>query len=227
MVSDEVVINDEDLLAPPKLEQRIEFRQQLAGRLGPRLPSVDGDDVAEFALEGTAPRELHRHGSIFSEVKQVKAWKGSLADIRLVLDDVQPFGSSALKIRRNLWKSLIGLAHHDVVCNTKKGLGFTAREGTTNYGPPVQGPSPLEGFANVVFLDAHSADHHEIGPKDVGVQQVLEASVDQTERPGFWTQRRYCQQARGRLVGFDGNEVEYAVHTPEGRGESRPHQENF
>ena len=46
----------------------------------------------------------------------------------------------------------------------------------------------------------------------------LEASVDQAERPGFWTQRRDCQQAQGRLVGFDGNEVEHAVHTPEEEG---------
>src|SRR5206468_1459023 len=39
---------------------------------------------------------------------------------------------------------------------------------------------PWEGsLANIILLDAHPADHDEVGPKDVCVEQVLKASVDQ------------------------------------------------
>ena len=84
VVADKVVVDDKDLVAPAEFKQPIELRQQLAGALGSGLPSVDGDDVAEFALERTSAGKLHRHGGILPELEQIKPWQGSLADIGLV-----------------------------------------------------------------------------------------------------------------------------------------------
>src|SRR3984885_16176017 len=73
MVADEIVIDDEDLVAPSQFAQGVELRDELRVRLGAGLAAVDGDDVAELALEGAATRKLHRHGGVFVEAQQIEA----------------------------------------------------------------------------------------------------------------------------------------------------------
>ena len=180
VVADKVVVDDKDLVAPAEFKQQIELRQQLAGAFGSGLPSVDGDDVAEFALERTSARELHRHRGILPELEQIEPWERRLADIGLVLDNVEPFGGAALNIGGNLRENLVGLADHDVVRQSKQEFRFTAREGTADHRSLAKSPGSEKGFANVIFLDAHSADHYEVGPKNVCIEQVLKASVDQS-----------------------------------------------
>src|SRR5713226_7595183 len=98
VVPDKIVVDDKDLVAPAEFKQRIELRQQLAGALGAGLPTVNGDDVAEFALERTAAGELHRHGGVLPDFEQIKSWERRLADVGLVLNNVEPFGGALLKI---------------------------------------------------------------------------------------------------------------------------------
>ena len=179
VVADKIVVDDEDLVAPAEFKQPIELRQQLAGALGSWLPSVDGDDVAEFALERTPAGELHRHRRILPELEQIKPWEGSLADVGLVGDNVEPLGGAALDIGGNLRENLVGLADHHVVRQSKQEFRFAAGEGPADHRALAKSPRPEEGFANIIFLDAHSADHDEVGPKDVCIEQVLKASVDQ------------------------------------------------
>ena len=50
-VPNEVVIDDEHLVTPAEFAERIQFRDHLLGRFRPGASSVDGDDVAEFALK--------------------------------------------------------------------------------------------------------------------------------------------------------------------------------
>ena len=54
LVSDEVVVDEEDLPAMPQLAQRLELGEDLRGLLHPWHPSEDLDDVAELAGERTA-----------------------------------------------------------------------------------------------------------------------------------------------------------------------------
>src|SRR5438094_6357186 len=179
VVADEIVVDDKNLVAPAKFKQPIQLRQQLAGALGSGLPSVDGDDVAEFALERTSAGELHRHGGILPELEQIEPWEGSLADIGLVADNVEPFGGAALDVGGDLRENLVGLADHDVVRQSKQEFRFAAGERPADHRPLAKSPRPEEGLANIILLDAHPADHDEVGPKDVCVEQVLKASVDQ------------------------------------------------
>src|SRR3974377_1446543 len=110
VVADKIVAADKHLVAPAEFKQRIELCQQLARALRSRLPTVNGDDVAEFALERTAPGELHRHGGILLDFEQVKPWERRLAHIGLVLDNVEPLGGAALKIGGNLQENPCGPA---------------------------------------------------------------------------------------------------------------------
>src|SRR5438552_13694988 len=164
VVADEIVVGDRNLVAPAKFKQPIQLRQQLAGALGSGLPSVDGDDVAEFALERTSAGELHRHGGILPELEQIEPWEGSLADVGLVIYNVEPFGGAALKVGGNLRENLVGLADHDVVRQPTQEFRFAAGEGTANHRSLAKRPRPEKGLANIIFLHAHSADHDKVGP---------------------------------------------------------------
>jgi len=72
LVADEVVVDDEDLLGAEPVAL-LDLGHHLVHLLGARAPAVDDDDVAELALEGTAARELDRHGVIAIDVQQVEA----------------------------------------------------------------------------------------------------------------------------------------------------------
>ena len=53
-VADEIVIDDKDRAAPAQTPKRIKFGEYLLIALGSGDATVDFDDVAEFAVEGTA-----------------------------------------------------------------------------------------------------------------------------------------------------------------------------
>ena len=180
VVADKIVVDDKDLFAPAEFIQCLKLRQQLAGTLCSGLSSVNGDDVAEFALERTTARELHRHGGILVDFEQIKPWERRLADIGLVGDYVEALCGPTLQVGRNVVENLIGLADHDMIRQSKQEFRFAAGEGTADYRSLAQSPGPEKDFANVIFLDAHSADHDEVSPKNVLIQQVLEAAVDQS-----------------------------------------------
>jgi len=55
---------------------------------------------------------------------------------------------------------------------------LAAGEGAADDRPPAKRPGPQQGFANVVFLDTHSAHHDEVGPEYVRIEQSVKASVD-------------------------------------------------
>ncbi len=48
----------------PRTPQRLEFGDELGGGFGARHAAVHDDDVAEFAVEWAAARELHGHGDV-------------------------------------------------------------------------------------------------------------------------------------------------------------------
>src|SRR5207244_13023523 len=56
LVSDKIVINDEDLATPADPQQLVQLADDLLIALRPRYPAVNLYDVAEFTIEWTAPR---------------------------------------------------------------------------------------------------------------------------------------------------------------------------
>src|ERR1019366_2353469 len=59
VIADEVVVDNEYLVAPAEPAQRVEFLDHLGRRLCSRPPSADRDNVAEFALKRAPARELY------------------------------------------------------------------------------------------------------------------------------------------------------------------------
>ena len=134
MVADEIVIDDEDLVAPSQLAEVVELRDELRIRLGARFAAVDGDDVAELALKGAAARKLHRHGGVFVEPQQVEARHGAGGHVRLVDDVVEGLRGSLFEGFGDSGEGFFGLTHHDMVGKLEDNFRPGAGPGATDEG---------------------------------------------------------------------------------------------
>src|ERR1035437_1203531 len=114
-----------------------------------------------------------------------------------------------------------------MVCPWKQGVRSTARVRTTDHRPLAKRPRPEQSLVNVLSLDVHSADHDEVSPKDVTVQQRFKTSIDQPQLPILRTERGRGQQTQGGMDGFFGNEIHHSRKAPERGGETRPNHKNL
>src|SRR6266404_8840059 len=64
LVTDKVIINDEDYPVPTGSEECVQLSDHLLVTLGARNATVNLNDVAELAVEGAAARILQRHKAI-------------------------------------------------------------------------------------------------------------------------------------------------------------------
>src|SRR5262245_33162424 len=83
LVPNEIVIDELDQPAPAKSIERVDLGKHLLLGLCPWHTTVKLYDVAEFANEGTASRELHADLKIIAEVQKLKAGNGALGEIDL------------------------------------------------------------------------------------------------------------------------------------------------
>ena len=77
-------------------------------------------------------------------------------------------------------------------------------------GPPTttglpRGATDVDDLECVVLLRQHASGHHQIGPGEIVVGQLLGVSVDQADGPGGRQQRRHRDQAKrcGRISGAE------------------------
>jgi hypothetical protein len=126
-------------------------------------------------------RELHRHGDILFDFEQIKPGNVRPADIGLVISHIEPFGGVSLKMNGKPAAKSHRVAQDNTVRQRKQIFWFTTGIRTANHGSPAQGSGSEENVANIIFLDAHFVDHDEVGPKDVTVQQIGKAAIDQSQ----------------------------------------------
>ena len=89
-----------------------------------------------------------------------------------------PLSQAAIKC----WMICCGLADHLEVCvRVKMRTGGHVRP-TNAYWLAVQ-VGEIDQVDEIRLLVEHAADHHEIGPVEVGVRQRLGVTVDETDVP--------------------------------------------
>ena len=70
LVSDEIVVHEEDVAAPAAGVQAVELGDDLLRGLDAHTVAEQGGDVAEIAVERAAARELDAHAGVSLEVQQ-------------------------------------------------------------------------------------------------------------------------------------------------------------
>src|SRR3990172_8920125 len=68
LVPDEIVINQENVTLEAQVFEGIELGKNLGWRLGAGHATVDFNNVAKLALEGTPARKLNGHDGVVAEV---------------------------------------------------------------------------------------------------------------------------------------------------------------
>ena len=226
LVADEVVVDEIHMAAMPEPVERVELGEHLLVGLGARHPAVQLDDVAEFAVERTAPGKLHADIQVVLEIEQVEPRRRALGDVGL---ELHAFEHAALGAGRpridELIDEALGLAQHEKVRVTvdvraRHGVGAADRH---RLAAPA---THLDDLERIVFLRQHPAGHDEIGPGEVGVGQLFRVAVDEAQIPRRRQQRGERDQAERRRRAARPPNIADRLQVPERiRIELRKHQE--
>src|SRR6202030_2555010 len=198
LVPDQVVVDEVDMAAVTHPVQRVEFGEHLLVGLCPRDPPIKLDNVAEFAVERTAARELNADINVMLALEQVETRDRALADIDLELFPLEHafFGTGGPR-RDELIDDSFSLAE-----DKKIRLTIDLRAGcggrTADDHRLAAGMAKLDHHKRVRLLREHDAGHHHVGPVDIGLAQLLGVAIDQPNIPSRWQQCRHGNQAERR-----------------------------
>ncbi len=202
LVADQVVINKIHMPSIPQRVQGIEFGHDLCIGLGARHPAIQFDNVTEFTTERTPARKLDADMQVLVQLQQVKAGQRAFRDIRLahrrfehalpvtlapgcdeIDHDFLGFAQD-LKIR--------GIVQRRAGCDI----------GAANHHRLVMGMAHFDNVQGIVTLRQHAAGHHDVGPCEIRLIQMLGIAVDQPDFPVFGQQGRNGNQAErcGRIA---------------------------
>ena len=220
LVADEVVVDDEDGVAPAGVAELVEFGEHLGDGLGAGLAAVDLDDVAEFAVERAAARVLHGHGAVATHLDQAEV--GQRADVH-----GGALGGLVDRHGRSRWlRSLASVAMRasaspmTMWSALSVGCGHAAGDGSADNGAQPARAAAFDDGDEMLVLRMHAADQGDVGPGEVGVGQAFDVGVDEALGPACGQQRGNGHQAERRLGGALALERECVLEAPVGVGKS-------
>ena len=176
LVPDEVVVNQEHLLGaqPTALADLL---HHLLDPLHARPTPIDDDDVAELAVEGTAPRELDGKRVVGVHVEQVKARHGRQAHVGFLFCRVLGLPGPRLEVVHELRPGLLGLAVEQNVAvltelvGTQRGVGSADGDEAPPL-PELAGDLPHAALVHDVAGDPnHVGIHVEVDLFDILVAE--------------------------------------------------------
>ncbi len=182
-VADEIVVDKIQLAAMPAFVQRLQFGQHLVGGLDPRHAPVKLDDVAEFAVEGTAARELHAEIGVLVALHQIEARDRRFGHVDgkfLRLEDaVANPGIPGVDKRLD---DALGLAEHPEIGAL---VGFRRRGyiRAANHNRLAARLRQRDDGERIRLLRQHAAGHYHVGPVEVRFLQFLGVAINQPAFP--------------------------------------------
>ena len=197
----------------PRCAQRIQFGDQLRRRFGAGHAPVHHDDVAKFAIERAAARELHGHRHVMPEIDEVPARHRRLGDVRPACGAINRLQPAAPHVCHDLRHHFLGLAQDEVLDFRERLVAGGEQRPARNDGL-FQRRAPRHDFADGFLLHDHRADHHVIRPAQVFVLEPLHVQVHQLELPFRRQHRGHRQQAQRRHGRLAGNKTDGVFETP-------------
>ena len=186
--------------------------------LGAGLASIENDDVAELAVERTAPRELDAHRVVGVQFQQIEPWNGGCGDIGFVTFGAEASaGVTPLDGFDELRQSDFTFVQHfeislgDFWC-IGSGTGVGATHGHRQATPLRCSNLHL----HVVLLDDHSGYHHQLSPIPLGLSDLTDIAIDQLHFPFLGKQCRHRDQPQGRQQNLAIHQLQDFFVAPEG-----------
>ncbi len=229
-VADEIVVDEIDHRRMHLAPHGVEFGGDLLRRLEPRLPAVEAGDVAELAQIRTAARELNRQHQVALERDEVVGRDRKVLQRQPLLGDERQRGRRPRRIGIDQRNDLVGgVAHLADMQVVDLGIHLGRRRGR-RAAQRHRLAGRMRAVGDVVDLrglHVHAADHHHIGPGEIGGGRGVDVFVDETDRPALRHVGGDQQQPLRR------HERPHALHQPvgvvksaEGRGVAREHTQD-
>jgi hypothetical protein len=161
-VADEVVVHDEGI-CHAQLVQPLDLGHGAGHRLGARLAPVHDDDVAELALEGATPRELHGHGAVAVHAQELVARHRRLAQIRQSLRAIELLPAPGLEVVQEGLPDLLGFADEEDVDLALELLRTQRGAGPSDHHELSARAKPVDQLEHPLAVDDVPGDPHQIG----------------------------------------------------------------
>lgn len=219
-VADEVVIDEEDGVAPAALVEGIEFGDDLGGGFGAGLVPEEGGDVAEVAVEGAASRILDAHRGVAAQAYEIPAGDGGFGEGGVGGGSVAGFGPAGGEVVEEGLEGVLGFVEHEVI-DMGEGLGLAGEERAAADGALAHGLGTADDFEGGGLLHAHAAEHDDVGPGQLLVGQMADVEIDEPDIPGLGQHGGHREQAERREGGLFADKAEGVLEAPKGGRELR------
>src|SRR6185312_10863619 len=194
----EVVIDDEYLVPPAELPQRIELRNHLGRRFRPRAAPIDCYDVAELALEWAPARELNGYRRVLIELQQIETRNRATCHVRLVQHAIQIARGALFERGGDTGPNFFRLSGKHMIRLSKDRLRITADPRASNERPASERAGPRENRQRIESLRVHRADHHQADTQQVTGAQLAACTIDEAYAQRSEAKRGKCDEAQRR-----------------------------
>jgi hypothetical protein len=127
---------------------------------------------------------------------------------------VQSACAALLEFSSNIGKHFFRFPDQGVIRGGEYCLRIAAGPGTPDECPASESAGTGENRSGVFTLRVHRADHHEVGPQQIFVTQLLECLIDKAYAPRGGTKRSDCDETEGRCHRAFGEHLECAFEAP-------------
>src|ERR1700676_2700855 len=104
------------------------------------------------------------------------------------MNHIEPSGKTALQISRNSLEHLIWLTNNHMIGKSEQGVRLTAGVRSSDHRAFPQLSSAREDVEDIGLLDVHPADHDQVGPQDVRIEEFVKGLVGEPYGPILRTQ---------------------------------------
>lgn len=216
-VADEVVIDEEDAVAPAGAIEVVEFADDLNSVLDPGFAAEGGGDIAEVAVEGAAAGVLDTDEAIVAQVGQAPERGRRLAEIGELAAAVDAGGRPLFQIRQKARQGQFRLVEDEMIDILEEGVG-RGEEGSAGDDFFAGGAAAGDDLGGVFALDEEAAQEDDISPGDLAVAEGLDVDVDEAFGPGLREHGGDGEEAQGREERFAADQGEGVVEGPEALG---------
>ena len=181
-------------------------------------------DVAKFAVERAAARELHAHRRVPPQVRQLPQRRRRLVNVRVFRRCIHTPGVTRFEVAQKPGQRHLRFIQHKVV-NLGELLVLEGEQRPARHDRLARRAAAGDQLARRVPLGNHPADEHNIRPRQVLFAQLPHIHIHQALRPPRREHRRHGQQAQRRQGSPLPDEFQGVFETPKRVRELRVQQQ--
>jgi len=207
LVADEVVVHEEDIIAPAAGVEAIQFGDDLLRGLSPHAVTERGDDVAEIAVERAAARALDAHTGVSPGSSNSQRGCGVCRTSAYWADSYIRFAFPCARSLRNAGS--VNSASFDMKWSTATNCSCSVWKS----GLPACLPAPVNDLTRGFPLEDHGDDEGAVGSGQVLLRKLRYIGVNEAFGPFLRQHGRDGQESQGGIAALT-RELQCVLEAP-------------